>query len=125
LNRSTIAVSGLLALAVLTIYNLLLDSNGLKFSDIARFDRGIAEVRTSLPHAGTIGFYTDEPAGVNARQEYYLTQYAVAPVVLENNVDHELVIASVHSAESRINNPNLVLVRDFKNGIQLLRNKTK
>jgi hypothetical protein len=125
LNRGTIAAFGLLAVAVLTIFNLLLDARSMKFPDVAVFDSGVAQARPLLPPAGVAGFYNDDSASNTAATEYHLTQYALAPLVIENNVDHPLVIASIHNPQSRLTNPNLDLVRDFKNGVQLLRNKTK
>lgn len=97
----------------------------MKFPDIAMFDSGVSKVRPSLPKTGVVGFYTDQPGNAGAPQEFYLTQYSIAPVLLENNVDHPLVIASIHTPESRVTNPNLKLVHDFNNGIQLFRNVTK
>lgn len=97
----------------------------MKFPEVALFDSGVAQVRPLFPPAGVVGFYNDEPASNTAPTEYHLTQYALAPLVVVNNVDHPLVIASIHNPQSRLTNPNLELVRDFKNGIQLLRNKTK
>jgi hypothetical protein len=125
LTRIRIAVIGLLAVAILTIFNFMLDASGMKFPDIALFDKGIALVRPSLPTSGTVGWYTDSPGGASALQEYYLAQYALSPVVVVNNTNQKLVIASIHSGPAKITDPNLQLVRDFGNGIQLLRNKTK
>lgn len=125
MNRSTLAACGLLAFAVLTIFNLLLDAKGLQFANIAAFDRGVAQVRPSLVSTPVVGFFSDQPPGGDEQQEYDLTQYALAPVIVENNVDHAFVIGSIHRPENRLSNPSLELVHDFKNGIQLLRNKTK
>ena len=125
MSRNRIAVFGLLAVAVLTVFNLLLDVTHSEFGDIGQFDRGVAAVRTALPPAGTVGFFTDAPAGANAQQEYYLTQSSLAPVVVVNNTDQKLVVASIRNAATRPPNPNLQLVRDFRNGMQLYRNTSK
>lgn len=125
LNRIRIAVIGLLAVAILTICNFMLDASGMKFPEIGLFDKGISLVRPSLPTSGTVGWYTDAPGGASALQEFYLAQYALSPVVVVNNTDQKLVVASIHSAQGKVTDPNLQLVRDFGNGIQLLRNRTK
>ena len=97
----------------------------MKFPDVALFDNGVAQARPLLPAMGVIGFYNDDPTSNTAATEYHLTQYALAPLVIENNADHPLVVASIHNPQNRVANPNLELVRDLKNGFQLLRNKTK
>jgi hypothetical protein len=125
LSRNRIAVFGLLAISVLTVFNLLLDVPHSEFGDIGQFDRGVALLRPTLPQTGVVGFYTDAPAGPTGLQEYYLTQYALAPLVVVNNTDQKLVVSSTRSPGSRPPNPNLELIRDFKNGMQLFRNKTK
>ena len=128
MNRTKISVFGLLAIAVLSVFNLLLDIPGLKLPDIARFDTHVAQVRPSLPPTGTIGYYTDyndAPGGREALQEYYLMQYALAPVVVEKSEDQKLVITSLHHGENPIPNRNLRLVRDFGSGVELLRNTAK
>lgn len=125
MSRNRIGVFALLAISVLTVFNLLLDVPHSEFGDIGQFDRGVALLRPALPRTGVVGFYTDAPAGANALQEYYLTQYALAPLIVLNNTDQKLVVSSTRSAGSRPPNPNLELVRDFRNGMQLFRNKTK
>ena len=96
--------------------------------DIATFDRHVSQVRAALPATGTIGYYTDfnDPSGgTNALREYYLMQYALAPVVVENGVNQKLVITSLHNPENPVPNRRLQVVRDFGSGIKLLRNIAK
>lgn len=125
LNRIGIAVFGLLAVAVLSIFNLLLDTTHLQTLDIGMFDRGVSLVRPALPSSGVVGFYTDASTDVLRLQEYYLAQYALAPVVVANDLNHKLVVASLRGPQSTIPDPNLELVRNFGNGIRLFRNRTK
>jgi hypothetical protein len=128
LNRTKIAVFGLLAIAVLSIFNLLLDIPGLRLPDIGLFDRTVAEARASLPPTGTIGYYTDytdAPGATDALREYHLMQYALAPIVVENSLDQKLVITSLHNPQNPVRNRNLQLVRDFGSGVRLFRNRTK
>jgi hypothetical protein len=128
LNRTGIAVYGLLAIAVLSIFNLLLDIPGQQLPDIARFDTHVAQVRPSLPPTGIIGYYTDftdPPGGTDAVREFNLMQYALAPVVIDKSVNQQLVVTSLHNGQNPIPNRNLRLVRDFGSGVELLRNITK
>lgn len=118
--RTRIAAFGLLAVAVLTIFNLLLDVGALKFSNIDQFDEHLATVRAALPSSGTVGYYTDLPPSDNALEEYYLIQYSLAPLVVAKSTDPSFVIANIHS-QNRNWPKNLELVRDFGSGIVLLR----
>ena len=111
---------GLLAVAVLTIFNLLLDIGALRFANIDQFDEHLAAVRAALPPSGTIGYYTDLPPSDNALEEYYLLQYSLAPIVVAKSSDRDFVIANVHN-QNRNWPKNLELVRDFGSGIMLLR----
>lgn len=97
----------------------------MKFPDVGMFDRGISTIRPSLPPSGTVGWYTDSPNGASALQEFYLAQYALAPLVVVKNTDQKLVVGSIHSEQGRVTDPNLQMVRNFGNGIVLLRNTTK
>ncbi len=123
--RVKIAVFGLLAVAVLSIFNLLLDLPGLKFGDVAAFDRHVSQMRAALPHSGTIGYFTDAPAAETAQEEYYLTQYALAPLVIAKGVDRAFVVANMHNPKAPIADPRLKLLRDYGSGIKLLGNTAK
>lgn len=124
LSRNKFAVYGLLAIAVLTIFNLLLDVPSLQFSNIDQFDHHIAQVREALPRAGTVGYYTDLPENQNGLEEYYLVQYAMAPVVVAKSVDKDFLIANLHT-QKPLRLAGFDLVRDFGSGIQLLRKTPK
>ena len=128
MNRSKIAVVGLLAIAVLTIFNLLLDLPTVRLPDISRFDNHVSQIRPALPASGTIGYYTDfqdPPGGSDALREYYLMQYALVPVVVDKTVNQRLVVTSLHKPQEPIRNPDLQLVRDYGSGVRVLRNRTK
>jgi len=128
LNRSKIAVIGLLAVAVLTVLNFLLDLPAVQLPDITRFDTHVARVRTAIPPTGMIGYYTDyvdPPGASDALREFYLVQYALVPVVVDKSVNQKLVITSLHRPQDPIRNPNLELVREYGSGVRLLRNRTK
>jgi hypothetical protein len=120
LIRIRIAVFGLLAVAGLTIFNLLLDVPGLRFSNIEQFDQHLAQVRAALPASATVGYYSDTPTGDTALEEYYLVQYALAPVVVAKNVDQDFVVANFHNQNRTLPN-KMEMVRDFGSGIALLR----
>jgi hypothetical protein len=92
---------------------------------IARFD----EFKKAVPKAGTIGYVTDEVRDPNtAIAEYYVTQYALAPLVVENTYTNQrFVVANFHKAtpEADLAKRGLALVQDFGNGVELLANRRK
>jgi hypothetical protein len=89
--------------------------------DVAqRSDDRFAAVKTSLPQRGVIG-YIGEP-GALARGDYYLAEYALAPVVVDDSPNHPMVLANF--PDSPLPTPsNLQLIKDFSNGVALYANK--
>jgi hypothetical protein len=89
--------------------------------DIARnSDQRFAVLKPSLPQRGVIG-YIGEP-GAMARGDYYLAEYALAPLVVDDSPNHPLVLANFPN-EPLLAPPNLQLVKDFGNGVALFTNK--
>ena len=79
-----------------------------------------AAVKSSLPQRGVIG-YIGEPDAL-ARGDYYLAEYALAPLVVDDSPNHLLVLANFPNSALPAP-PNLQLVRDFGNGVALFANK--
>lgn len=127
--RHRIAVYGLLALAVLTVFDFLLSVPGLVFSDIDKFDKHVVEVLPDVPSYGTVGYWSDLEGNTAVEQtllqEYYLTQYALAPRVVVRSIGQNIVITHAHSANSRLPGANLQLVRDYGDGLKIFRKKTQ
>src|SRR5579864_7379641 len=61
-----------------------------------RSDRRFAALKASLPERGVIG-YVGEP-GAAALGDYYLTQYALAPLVVDRSLNHALVVGNFPSS---------------------------
>ena len=89
--------------------------------DIAqRSDERFAAIKSSLPQRGVIG-YIGEP-GALARGDYYLAEYALAPLVVDDSPNHLLVVANFPNSTLSASK-NLQLVKDFGNGVALFVNK--
>jgi hypothetical protein len=85
--------------------------------DERRFD----DIRKMLPKQGVIGYFSDAQGDVG---RYYSTQYALAPLVVDNSTDHHFVVGNLSDAHSAIPaNRDWVLVRDFGNGFVLIENR--
>lgn len=84
-----------------------------------RSDQRFAALKAALPSRGIVGYVGDSSDPV---ADYYLAQYALAPLVIDRSSDHALVIgnfpASLHASVE-----HLQLVTDFGNGVVLFANK--
>jgi hypothetical protein len=88
--------------------------------DVAkRSDQRFAALKAALPPRGVVGYVGDSSDPV---ADYYLAQYALAPLVIDHSPNHALVIgnfpASLHASVE-----HLQLVTDFGNGVLLFANQ--
>jgi hypothetical protein len=89
----------------------------LRVDDIsARSDQRFAELKAQLPERGVIGYIGE--AGNSGTADYYLAQYALAPLVIDHSATHALVIGSFPDSQVEVPN-NLQLIKDFGNGVLL------
>ena len=96
----------------------------LPTDDIAtRSDQRFAALRAALPPRGVVGYVG--ASGNDGVRDYYLTQYALAPLVVDHSSNHSLVIANFpNSPQPRsVLSDRLQLVRDFGDGVLLLTNQ--
>jgi len=88
--------------------------------DVAqRSDQRLAALKATLPGRGVIGYIGE--SGNTGTADYYLTQYALAPLVVEHSPNHALVVGNFPTARPISFPSNLQLVRDFGDGVLLLR----
>lgn len=99
-----------------------------KPDSITEFTSRFSTLRTMLPNRGVIGYITDpgvSPADANAKAEFYLTQYALAPVIVSASPDSHYVIGNFHQPISTgsLQDRGFKLIREFGSGIALLENE--
>lgn len=82
-----------------------------------RSDQRFAALKVKLPASGVIGYIGE--SGDSATPDYYLAQYALAPLVVDLSANHPIVVGNFHSSPAEIP-PNLRLMEDFGNGVILL-----
>jgi hypothetical protein len=82
-----------------------------------RSDQRFAALRSALPKRGVVG-YVGAP-GTPALADYYLAQYALAPLVVENSPNHPLVIGNFPPGTVALASERLRLVKDFGDGVLL------
>ncbi len=86
-----------------------------------RSDQRFAAVKTRLPATGVIGYIGE--SGNSSTPDYYLTQYALAPLVVDRSTHHAIVIGNFPLSPPSVLPPNLRLVEDFGSGVLLLAGK--
>jgi hypothetical protein len=78
------------------------------------------QLRSVLPPRGIVGYLSD----TSTSEDYFLTQYFLAPLVVTPDADRGLVVANCASTEAittLASDHHLEVVRDFGNGVALLR----
>ena len=111
----------LVACCLLSTAHIIFQAPGpghINSDDISKHsDLRFAALKARLPTSGVIG-YIGEP-GDSAIPDYYLTQYALAPLVVESSPNHSLVIGNFPSSRVSVIPPGLTPVEDFGNGVIL------
>jgi hypothetical protein len=122
-SRITVASLIFVVCCLLSSVHLIVDApaaSGLKpgSDDIARrSDQRFSALKSTLPQRGVVG-YIGEP-GPLALGDYYLAQYALAPVVVDHSPNHDLVIGNFPNSLSGDLPFNLQLKKDFGSGVLL------
>jgi hypothetical protein len=83
-----------------------------------RSDQRFATVRSALPGRGIIGYVGEN--GESSLPDYYLAQYALAPLVVDRSIQHKFVIGNFPSGDVPASLPGLRKIQDFGNGVVLL-----
>ncbi len=115
-----------LALGTIAGYHSVLQRNPVNADGITISEQRLEALRGLLPKRGIVGYLSDTGAAMENARSYYLTAYALAPVVVAADANREWVVANFASpsAISKIAAANgLTVARDFGNGIALLRRK--
>lgn len=89
---------------------------------LARF----SEIRAALPARGVVG-YIAEPRGKEMLhggdyyRKFHLAQYALAPLIMVDSPDRDLVIGNFSIGTRAPQLPGMTLARDYGNGVMLFR----
>lgn len=83
-----------------------------------RSDQRFAALKTHLPASGVIGYIGE--SGDSSTPDYYLTQYALAPLVVDRSTHHAIVIGNFPLSPPSDLPPSLRLIEDFGSGVLLL-----
>lgn len=87
-------------------------------------DRRFEAIRGDLPTFGVIGYIEDPASGDGAT--YLFVQYALAPLVVDANGEHDIVVGNAFHSENKPTFsawPDLQVLKNYGNGIFLLRRR--
>jgi len=122
--RTTVSILLFLVCCLLSSFRLIHNAPApaqVSPDDIAaRSDQRFSALKAQLPERGVIGYVGE--SGNSGTADYYLAQYALAPLVIDHSANHPLVIGSYPTAAPQFPE-DLRLVRDFGNGVLLLARK--
>ena len=94
----------------------------ITIDDVARrSDQRFAAMKAILPSRGVVGYMG--ASGNTGTEDYYLAQYALAPLVLDRSANHPYVIANFPNATETEAPSDLRSVRDFGGGLYLFATK--
>ncbi len=87
-------------------------------------DHRFAALKAALPQRGVVGYTGESGTDAVVLADYYLTQYALAPLVVDRSPNHALVVGNFPSGRpAQSPSENLRLVKDFGNGVLLFATK--
>jgi hypothetical protein len=100
--------------------------------EVSAYERRFAELRTMLPPRGVVGYLGHpEPTGATPRdsnaaallhfRRYLLAQYTLSPLLLIESTEPEFVVGNFDPGTGRPTTVGLRVVRDFGDGLVLLR----
>jgi hypothetical protein len=100
--------------------------------EISTYERRFAELRTMLPPRGVVGYLGHPaPTGATPRdsnaaallhfRRYLLAQYTLSPLLLIESTEPELVVGNFDPGVGMPRTAGLRVVRDFGDGLVLLR----
>lgn len=96
--------------------------------EITAYENRFKSVKTTLPPHSVVGYITDitDQQSDQWYMEYFLTQYTLSPVTVINETSRPLVIGNFHNpidSSMIYYDLNLVLFREFDNGVILFKNR--
>ena len=95
--------------------------NGTGRDGITEYEQRFARLKEVFTSTGVVGYISDaEPYDIG----FFLAQYALTPVTIDPKHQHPLMVGNFRDKAVDQGNPangNLVLLRDFGNGVKLFR----
>lgn len=107
--------------------NRTVDLSAIGKDQITLEENRFTEIRKVLPARGVVGYVNDETDIDEGTRKYYVTQYAIAPLIVVRGADRPLVVGDFSANGQRLPAPleNRTLIKDFGNGILLFGEEAK
>lgn len=131
-KRVTIGIILLFLFAIFTNSKLFMETarrmpKNIGSDWISSHERRFAELSKLLPSHGLVGYVTDRRPeevfySLRSLKEYYLTQYALSPVIVLNSQEPKFIVSnfSTSSAMSKfLADRKFVLLKNFGDGVAL------
>jgi hypothetical protein len=126
--KAQAGIYALLAVAVLSTLSFLLDSiryfrdNGTELTGSTGYIVRFEALRKDLPPGGKVGYWTNIPQDPGDL-EFHLTQFALAPVILEKAGQHVYVVGNIakNPTFEELRTLKFELVKDYGLGVVLYR----
>lgn len=118
---------GLALVIIVTNVGLLkvMSSNGFRNEDVSSYEARFGNLREHLSGVDKVGYMSDCQGNQNdAAARLFIAQYAVAPVIVVDSIESELVIGNFcHSKIDKAlwTEKKLLLIKDFGEGVMLFR----
>ena len=94
--------------------------------EVTAYENRFESIKSMLPPHIVVGYVTDiTEQSAQWYMEYFLTQYTLSPVTVIRGTSRPLVIGNFHNSmdSSLMNDPHLILFREFDHGVTLFRNR--
>lgn len=122
-RRITIATSAFIFCCLLSTVRILSDAPNPRrpYTDTVGpgSDQRFALLKPALPQQGIVGYVGDSTSPA----DYYLAQYALAPLIVDHSSNHPLVVGNFSNSPPAVPPDHLQLVKNFGNGVLLFANK--
>jgi len=112
-------------LDVLSAYSLASNTGSMT---VTNFDNRFAALHKALPPRAVLGYVSDNTDDTEARAEFYLTEYALAPAIVKPTTEEHLVVANFHTLQqdpAKLRAKHLQQLQDFGSDVFLFVNTTK
>ena len=130
MNRRSLALTVFILGCLLSTVRVLIDAprpaarKDLAAQIPSRSDQRFAALKAVLPQHGVVGYIGQSGSLSSTTGAYYLTQYALAPLVVDHSSHHALVIGNFPaSPPDAAELHDLKLLKDFGNGVLLFAGK--
>lgn len=136
--RNFLARAAVLVLAVFALLSNLHFFRKAAGSDFARkdaislYERRFEGLKGVLPPRGVVGYVSDHQARDirfdAGSGDFYLTQYALAPLIVVYSLEPTFIVGNFRRSTPTadfLRSRNLILLKDFGNGVMLFRNESR